>query len=109
MKVADLIDQPNMRWNEHLLSELCDELCMEDVKKLDMLRCHLEDKLFWIRNKTYRFTVKSCYQLCSGRGNETEGENVWRSIWNAHLHKRLKIFLWRVASNIMPTNLLLHN
>lgn len=62
-RVANLIDAPNRRWNEHLLAKLCDDLLVEDVRKLDLLSCQIEDMLCWIGNKSGRFLVKSCFQL----------------------------------------------
>lgn len=37
------------------------------------------------------------------QGNET----VWGLIWKSKIHERLKLFLWRLASNILLVNVVL--
>lgn len=101
-RVADLFDAQNSRWKENILEELRDGQCVEDVRKLDLPSCTLEDKLCWIGNKSGKFTVKSCYWDTATVEGECE---VWNHIWKASLHER--IFLWRVVSDILPTNKLL--
>lgn len=56
-KVVDLIEQPNMRWKEALLAEICDDSCIEDIKRIDLPCCQLEDKLCWIGNKAWIFFI----------------------------------------------------
>nr|XP_048325739.1 uncharacterized protein LOC125421294 [Ziziphus jujuba var. spinosa] len=32
-----------------------------------------------------------------------ESEAIWKNLWNIKMHERLKMFLWRVLSNVIPT------
>lgn len=32
-----------------------------------------------------------------------EEQGLWSSLWKSKLHQRLKLFLWRVLSNVLPT------
>lgn len=32
-----------------------------------------------------------------------EEQGLWSSLWKSKLHQRLKLFLWRVLSNMLPT------
>lgn len=54
-RVADFVDSSNKRWNENLLNDLCDAECAEDVRRMDMPRCQIEDKLMWTGNKCKGF------------------------------------------------------
>ena len=33
---------------------------------------------------------------------------IWRTLWGMKMHKRLKMLLWKIAQNILPTRSRLH-
>ena len=41
----------------------------------------------------------------SPRNTNTQVETLWPSLWKLRMHERLKVFLWRLVSNALPTNL----
>lgn len=64
-----------------------------------------EDILCWTAAANGKFSVKSGYDIIIEE--EHSGEEVWGLIWKANLHERFKLFLWRLASNVLPLNSLL--
>lgn len=68
---------------------------------------NLKDKLFWSPGKG-AFTSKICTSLL--QQNHTSNRNqieVWNSIWSAKVPPKIRIFLWKLESNSIPTLLLL--
>ncbi|CAI8589602.1 unnamed protein product [Vicia faba] len=70
----------------------------------------LEDMLIWHGEKDEEFTVKSTYHLMDAKRDVTvvgpsrpPNKDLWKKIWQTHVHIRVKIFLWRLARNILPT------
>lgn len=66
-----------------------------------------EDMLCWTATKDGNFSVKSYYGLLANE--EWKVDSVWRLIWGSKLHERLKLFLWKFASNIIPVNMVVVN
>lgn len=56
----------------------------------------------WRDNESIGFSVNSCYKLICNRVEENYS-NLWMNIWKAKIHARLKMFLWRVFANVIPT------
>ncbi|KAI5673215.1 hypothetical protein M9H77_13579 [Catharanthus roseus] len=54
-----------------------------------------------------RFTVKYAYFTTNKHkffSNSMVKSRVWNSMWKVNIHNRLKHFLWRSISNMIPTN-----
>lgn len=67
--------------------------------KWPSLDCH--DKLLWLDGPQGAFSVRSCYLL-----NNPPREEVlpmWKLLWKMDIHERLKVFLWRVAAEALPS------
>lgn len=54
-------------------------------------------------------SIKSVYHLAvllkeqSKASSSDDPTNYWRVVWNLHLPNKLKIFVWRCLSSILPT------
>ncbi|XP_012852602.1 PREDICTED: uncharacterized protein LOC105972213 [Erythranthe guttata] len=75
------------------------------------------DKLIWHFSSTGQFTAKSCYHALlthrtfsrgmeSGGAASSSGESTrrWKFIWKLSIPPKVRIFLWRACSDILPTN-----
>lgn len=106
-KVADLIDKVTCNWKQEVLINMFNENEICEIKKLKFPQVDCEDRLCWTAIKDGTFSVNSFYNLLA---NDTRrNESVWRLIWDSKLHDRLKLFLWRLASNIIPVNMVVAN
>ena len=76
-------------------------------KLLKELNGPREDKLVWVGNKSGHFSVKSSYLFGKQDSFHLGAGPVWKTIWKAPLHERLKMFLWRLCSKVIPTRQLL--
>lgn len=100
-KVVDLREPHNMGWNEDLIRTFFEENSAEGILKIVWPANSREDKLIWYGNPRGQFSVGNCYDVnCnSSRLND----EIWKKLWKAHIHERLKIFIWRVLTNVLPS------
>lgn len=71
----------------------------------------MEDKLIWALTEGDKFMVKSAYYLALNRklelkGNGSNSEQVnskWKILWQLTVPPKVKIFLWRLIHNSLPT------
>lgn len=47
------------------------------------------------------FSVANCYDLNCNYG--TTVSTMWERLWKSKLHERLKIFIWRILADVIPT------
>lgn len=88
------------------LDTLLNLFSKEEARQIQKLKCphvNCEDMLCWTATKNGIFSVKSCYSSLSNEDREVG--DVWALIWGSKIHERLKLFLWRFASNILQVNL----
>ncbi|XP_075636485.1 uncharacterized protein LOC142608673 [Castanea sativa] len=63
----------------------------------------LPDKSSFFPTPRSQFSVKSCYRLITDGDNISSSVSLSRKIWKANIHERLKMHLWRIAFNLLPT------
>lgn len=63
----------------------------------------------WHFDKKGIYTVKSGYQIALNlKFSEpptasTSGPHGWHKVWRLNIPKKIKIFVWRAAKNLLPT------
>jgi hypothetical protein len=38
-----------------------------------------------------------------GSSTSSDGRQVWKTLWSAHVPEKVKVFAWKVANNGIPT------
>jgi hypothetical protein len=61
------------------------------------------DKLMWIKEPKGQFFVKSAYNTCQETSTSHSQDPLWKKLWKLKVHDRVKMLLWRIASNVLPT------
>lgn len=103
--VANFIDADNNRWNHVALQEMFMPISMEEICKLELPLSQVQDKLLWLGGNEGRFSVKTSYDICNRDDNLGAISGVWKNIWRSKLYEGLKMFLWKLASQSLPTRL----
>ena len=65
----------------------------------------------WPACKNGEYSFKTSYQLLyeventsvASSSNRSNQEQFWKSIWKLHIPNKIKMSLWRVCSNALPT------
>ncbi|KAK9984238.1 hypothetical protein SO802_033763 [Lithocarpus litseifolius] len=77
--------------------------------RLGSLDCH--GKLVWNENKPRTFSVKSAYQVALRIHRSSSAEHsrarddklVWNRLWGLPIPPKVRNFVWRACSDILPT------
>ncbi|XP_060964925.1 uncharacterized protein LOC133033879 [Cannabis sativa] len=100
--VADLMYRNTKRWNHGFLRFLFGDELGAKIGAIQIVKNGKEDFLVWKSSTSGCFSVKGAYWMAqSGRFNETN--RFWSWIWNANIHPRLSLMLWRTCANVLPT------
>uniref|UniRef100_A0A803Q8T8 Uncharacterized protein n=1 Tax=Cannabis sativa TaxID=3483 RepID=A0A803Q8T8_CANSA len=101
VKVSDLFLEGTRVWNEELIKASFDAdvasaiLCIRPLMSSG-------DITFWKGSKSGHYTVKSGYWV-SQCSRFKSPNKVWESLWQSKIHPRLKLVLWKVWSDILPS------
>ena len=61
------------------------------------------DKLIWVKGSKGVFSGKSAYLANQVTPLISNLSGLWPKVWKIKIHERLKMFLWRLGSNALPT------
>ena len=109
LKEADLINSNFKHWNGALVHSTFTLSTREDKIKLGNLSSG--DKLVWNENKAKVFSVRTAYQVALRLHHPSIGEHsstnldqsMWNRIWTMNVPPKVRIFVWKPYSNILPT------
>jgi hypothetical protein len=65
-----------------------------------------KDSVLWIPSTTGAFSTKSAHHLLTSSIPLTPSplpKSLWKALWKLNLNNRLKLFLWKMVWNIIPT------
>ena len=101
--VSQLLDHSRIRWDFSKLRALFDDAKVASICQIPLPINVRSDKWIWTKSVHGELSVKSAYWL--GRSsNPPPNQDLLRGqIWKTRIHERLKMVLWRVAANCLPT------
>ncbi|KAF4361868.1 hypothetical protein G4B88_009240 [Cannabis sativa] len=94
---------PGHNWESYVAAfnpRVCEKGVM-DVIAVPRLTMDANDELFWKSSPDGSFSVKKAYLACI-RDRCLIEERMWSTLWKDKGHERIKIFLWRLARDILP-------
>ena len=111
MKVRKLVDEDTKQWDRNKLAYWFEDHTIVDIFCVPMTNLHANDVLEWKENKSQVFSVKSTYGVALRLLNPLNGEyslavadeHLWKSVWSLNSPPKVRNFLWRECSNILPT------
>jgi ribonuclease HI len=104
--VKDLIDFNSASWIAPTVHNLFDLISATEILKI---RITMDSAInyIWTPSTSGRFTVSSAYRfisdLMSNNSSTSTSPQFWKAIWKLNLNDRLRIFIWKIASNMLPT------
>ncbi|KAK9996865.1 hypothetical protein SO802_021551 [Lithocarpus litseifolius] len=101
--VSQLLDHSKTRWDISKMRSIFDDTMVTSICRIPLpLNVH-SDKRIWTKSVSGELSVKSAYWL--GRSsNPPPNQDLLRGqIWKTRIHERLKMVLWRVPANCLPT------
>nr|POF25158.1 putative ribonuclease h protein [Quercus suber] len=81
------------------------------IRAIPLCWTNQEDILIWPACKDENYSTKRGYQLfckyeisgAASSSDSLEQSLFWKRIWKLHIPNKIKMFLWRVCSNALPT------
>ena len=111
LRVSDLFDPCTKQWHTHVLHTNFMQSTVEDIQRIDLRDTQSKDELLWKENKKGIFSVKTAYQVAIRQQQQEQGEpsstrdvrRMWNRIWQLHIPPKVRNFVWRACSDILPT------
>ena len=101
--VSQLLSSDPCRWDVHKLNYFFDETVVDLILKIPIPISHSVDSWSWIVTNSGSFSAKSAYWLCRAASSPSNSDATRGQIWKSKLHERLKMLLWRIATNVLPS------
>jgi hypothetical protein len=104
LAISDLINPITLNWNVSLLTFLFDYSTVTEILKIKIRA--LSNALLWIGSASGIFTTKSVHHLFTSNRPfpvSLVSSVNWKGLWKLKLNHRLKLFLWKMVWNIVPT------
>ena len=116
LMVSELIDENSRQWDREKPFDLFAYHTRMEIMVIPLSRVASRDKLNWKENKRKVFSVKSTYQVALRlkqldyveHSTAARDRPIWNKIWSLKVPPKVKNFMWRACSNILPTRDNLH-
>ncbi|KAL0374642.1 UNVERIFIED_CONTAM: putative mitochondrial protein [Sesamum radiatum] len=109
MHVSDLIREDIREWDSELINTIFwPEDCVM-ILQTPLSCVGRQDLLVWHYSRNGLFSVRSAYHLAlslanhAGPSQDSWNRGLWRSVWQANIPNKTKVFLWRAIRNILPS------
>ncbi|CAN1849725.1 Putative ribonuclease H protein At1g65750 [Linum perenne] len=106
LRVADVFIPGVREWDAELVRDLFSEEETEEVLSIPVTSLGGEDKRVWHYSKNGEYTVKSGYHVLLERVvpmAHLRVEGGWNDIWQLQQLPRVRVMMWRLARDVLPT------
>lgn len=111
--VAGFINTEQNAWNNQLLNRTFDEPIVKAILAIKLWPASTEDRIVWTATVDGQYTVKSAYHViqksaatqvdsCPSSSYITPS-HLWKQIWKTKTDPKIRIFLWSISQNAIPT------
>lgn len=109
--VKSLLDDNNL-WREDLMKQSFLPQDSEDILNIPTGDNNTTDEIFWSPDRKGLFSIKSIYHLAietrdiheGSQSDKNKMNTFWKSIWDSGVLPKIKIYLWKIINNVIPTN-----
>ena len=120
--VSELIEPSTASWKEELIRAVFTEFDAEAIMQIPLCTRRVEDFWSWGEEPRGNFSVGSAYRMLVRTKHDREGwldeaettstsegqSKEWKAIWKVAVPSEIKVFLWRLARNSIPSGDVLH-
>lgn len=116
MLVSELINEDTRQWDRTKIFQLFAPRTRREILAIPLNLQHTVDAFTWKENRANRFSVKSSYHVALHLIQHDDGEHsaarldgsIWKRVWSLNIPPKVRSFIWRAYSNILPTRENLH-
>ena len=106
LQIRDLIDPIQNCWKASSVNALFDSLSAHEILKI-RISPNIGANYIWTPSSSGNFSPSSAYSAITAYASYVSSSSVppqfWKSIWKLNLNDRLRLFLWKIAWNVLPT------
>lgn len=109
--VSDLMIQGTRQWNKHLIYALLPQR-YDTILQLPLFDEFEEDRRIWKYTNDGIYFVKSVYRSIMEQARNHQQfqiEGDWMNIWSLNVPHKVRVFLWRVCRDCIPTKIQLES
>ncbi|KAL8113024.1 hypothetical protein AgCh_020371 [Apium graveolens] len=106
--VSGLMEIDHRRWDEEVISDLCNDRDKELILSIPLSMGTREDGWYWLLDPKGNFTVRSGYRFLQGEQPKPYAK-FWRKMWSLRLPGKVLNLVWRACCGCLPTAMALTN
>lgn len=103
----ELIDQDTRSWDKQKIFKIFLPFKAEHICNIPIVRRIHEDMLYWPWEKNHNYSIRSAYHLQNKKVNlltrYSEVVSHWKWLWNLNMPPKVRLFLWKLCLNGIPT------
>ncbi|KAL5738018.1 hypothetical protein ACOSP7_030779 [Xanthoceras sorbifolium] len=109
LKVASLISPSSHSWDLTKLDQVFVAADRDSILEIPLSLADCNDSLIWHFDKNGEYSVKSGYRVAAQEKLSLKGSSScldskwWLALWNLNIPPKIKIFIWRVCLNAIPS------
>ncbi|KAL5783938.1 hypothetical protein ACOSQ2_006330 [Xanthoceras sorbifolium] len=109
LKVASLISPSSHSWDLAKLDQVFVAADRDSIMEIPLSFGDCNDSLIWHFDKNGEYSVKSGYRVAAQEKLSLKGSSScpdskwWLALWNLNIPPKIKIFIWRVCLNAIPS------
>ena len=101
--VSQLFSLDHSKWDISKLNYFFEEPVVDLILKIPIPINQTEDSWSWMVTNSGTFSAKSAYWLCRAASPPSNIDAIRGRIWKTKLHDCLKMLLWRITANMLPS------
>ena len=108
-KVSSLMVSGENKWDEDLLEDIFDERDINLILSIP-LQNNSPDSWYWKYEKCGGYSVKTAYRrIQDSKPGQNSSVNpcFWKNLWTMKVPPKVKHFMWRAATDCLPTKVML--
>ena len=110
LRVVDFINPQTKQWDRGKVNAWFQPPSRDEVLQIRLRSLEGRDTLIWNENKAQTFSVRISYQVAlrmkgTGNGEHSrvqEDKPVWNRLWQLSIPPKVRNFVWRASSDILP-------
>ncbi|KAH9724860.1 putative reverse transcriptase/RNA-dependent DNA polymerase [Citrus sinensis] len=94
---------PNQRsWDLDVIADIFNSRDKELILQIPLSYCRESDVWYWLHDPCGVYSVRSCYKYLTHHDTNSSSR-IWKSLWKLEVPGKVRNFLWRAATNVLPT------
>ena len=118
-RVAQLINEEDRSWNIPLIKSIFPQEQADAISKIPLSSQVVPNSICWFPDTRGIFIVKSAYKVAQQQQIEAHirrgkighdkfidlgrYKHLWKMVWGLKTQPKIRIFMWRICRDILPT------